>query len=299
MSKTDLTPIEEKKKNMDEITEGEKKNKWLSFGISILNNLLIIFFIGIIGANFIYMTTAANKLDNAGESLLEKLLPTNEANYFPEKGVFSGGASCSASKEHSTNWSNLNNIGIGKKGGWPYSMYNNSGFSFTQSFKNWFAKSIADTYITNRGLLQKWLGLFTPDKDDKNIFSNETFQMFIIAPLTILLFPLIIFFIYFSSWFSDFKSGWGFTLVGMFLCYSWITTSTVSIIQCMQYLLTFTVLPLIADYKRVKKIIGCNVKSLSLLFGLLVCSSGFSYLDNTISITMLVVYLFLVIKSFW
>jgi hypothetical protein len=246
------------------------------------------------------MTTAINKVDTTGTSLLEKLLPTDETSYFPQNGPLKGGSTCSSSKEHATNWTNLNNIGIGKKGGWPYSMYNgDSGYGITQNFKNWFSKSIADAYITNRGLLQKWLGLFSYDKEDKNIFSNETFQMLVIAPLTFLLFPLIAIFIYFSTWFSAFKSGWGFALIGMFLCYSWFTTSVVSSIQCLQYLLTFAILPLIADYKRIKKIIGCNVKALSLLFGLLICSSAFSYLNNTISITMFCVYLFLIIKSFW
>jgi hypothetical protein len=293
MAKTDST-IEEKRKEMNKNNE---KNKWVSFGISIIINILIIFFIGIIGANFIYMTSAVNKVDTSGVTLLEKLLPTDEYHYFPQGGALKGGA-CSSSKEYSTNWTNLSNIGIGNKGGWPYSMYNpNGGYGIVQNFKNWFAKSIADSYITNRGLLQKWLGVFSPDKEEKNKFSNETFQMFIIAPLMFLVFPFISLFIYSSSWFSEFKSGVGFTVVGMFLCYSWCTTATVSFIQSIQYLLTFLVLPLIADFKRVKKIIGCNVKSLSLLFGLLVCSSAFSYLDNTVSVTMFVVYLILLIKA--
>ena len=302
MSKTGLTPIEEKKKDINDINESNKQNKWLLFGTSIISNLLIVFFVGVMGANFIYMTSAINKVDNQGISLLEKFLPTEESSYFPQNGPLKGGSMCSSSKEHSTNWSNLNNIGIGKKGGWPYSMYKNNEdgeHGITQKFKNWFSTSIADCYITNRSVLQKWLGLFSSDKEDKNIFSNETFQMFVVAPLMFLIFPLIIFFIYFSSWFSSFKSGWGFTLIGMFLLYSWFTTSTVSLIQCNQYLLTFVFFPLIADYKRIRKIIGCNVKGLSLLFGLLVCSSAFSYLDNTISITMFLVYLFLIIKSFW
>ena len=297
MSKTDLNSIEEKRKQMSGDNE---KNKWASFGISIVVNILIIFFIGIIGANVIYMTSAINKVDNAGITLLEKLLPTDESHYFPQGGSFKGGATCSSGKEYSTNWTNLNNIGIGNKSGWPYSMYNpHSGYGIIQGFKNWFAKSIADCYITNRGLFQNFLQVFAPDREDKNKFSNETFQMFILAPIMFIVFPLVSTFIYLSSWFSEFKAGIGFTLIGMFLCYSWFTTATVSFIQSMQYLLTFLVLPLIADYKRIKKIIGCNVKSLSFLFGLLVCSSGFVYLDTTISVTMFVVYLSLLIKSFW
>jgi len=300
MSKTDLSPIEEKKKNLDNSTNKET-NKWLQFGISIIMNLLIVSFIGIIGANFIYMTTATNKIYDGEVTLLEKLLPTEESHYFPPTGAMRGGSSCSSTVDPSPNWTNLNNIGIGKNGGWPYSMYKEGTLfnGITQNFKNWFAESVADSYMTNRGLLQKWLALFAPVEVDKNIFSNETFQIFIMAPLMLLIFPLLIFFIYFSTWFSAFKSGWVFTLFGMFFIYSWVTTSTVSFIQCMQYLLTFLCLPIFVDYKRIKKIINCNIKSLSLFFGLLICGSAVSYLDNTVAITMFVVYLIMVIKSFW
>jgi hypothetical protein len=225
-------------------------------------------------------------------------MPTDENRYFPP--MSGGGESCSNNKEYSTNWTNLNKIGIGKNGGFPYSMYKEGIFNgLFQRFKNWLAKSTADAYITDRGLLQKWLSLFSPDKESKNIFANETFQMFIMSPLMFLVFPLVIIFIFFSSWFSLFKQGWIFALVGVFLIYSWVINASVSIVQSMQYLLTFIFLPILADFKRIKKIIGCNAKALSLFFGLLVCSSAFSFLDNTVSITMFVVYLGMVIKSFW
>jgi hypothetical protein len=297
MATTLLTPIEEKKKVIKSETSD---NKWLSFGLSIISNILLTLLIAISGANFIYMTTAVIKLDNNGESLLEKLMPTEESKYFPQNQMSGGGERCSAGKEYSTNWTNLNKIGIGKTGGFPYSSYEEGIFNgLFQRFKNWLAKGVADSYINDRFILQKWLSLFSPDKDGKNIFANETFQMFIMSPLMFLVFPLVIIFIFFSSWFSLFKEGWVFALVGMFLIYSWVINSSVSIVQSMQYLLTFMFLPIIADFKRIKKIIGCNVKALSLFFGLLVCSSAFSYLDNTVSITMFVVYLGMIIKSFW
>ena len=176
--------------------------------------------------------------------------------------------------------------------------------NYLQLFKNWFAQSTADSYKTNRSFLQQWLKLFSlnkgADKDtEENIFSNESFQMFVASPLTFIVFPLVIFLTYFSSWFSMFKMGWGWTLIGIFLFYSWFISFGVSFVQMFQYLFTLMFLPLFADIKRVKKIFGCNVKGLSILFGLLVCSSAFSHLDNTISITMFIVYLLMIIKSYW
>jgi hypothetical protein len=298
MAATLLSPIETKKKEINESANKNVGNNWMKFGLSIVTNILITLLIAVSGANFIYMTTAINKTENNGGTLLEKLLPTDEKSYFP--GMSGGGANCSNNKEYSTNWTSLNNFGIGKKGGWPYNMYSEGMFNgLFQRFKNWFAKSTADAYITDRTLLQKWLSLFTPDKEGKNFFANETIQMFFISPLMFLIFPLVIIFIVFSSWFSLFKESWMFALVGMFLCYSWLINSSVSIVQSLQYLFTFMILPVLADFKRIKKIIGCNVKALSLFFGLLVCSSAFSYLDVTTAVTMFIVYLAMIVKSFW
>lgn len=295
MTATVLSPIEKKKITHDSIDNTQ--NNWVKFGISILINILITLLIGFSGANLIYLTTAVTKIDN-GVSLLEKLMPTETSAYFPK---MSGGGNCSASKEYTTNWTNLNNIGVGTKGGWLYNMYNNDSVfnGIFQRFKNWMAKGVADSYITNRSLLQKWLALFSPDAAGKNLFANETFQIFILNPFMLLVFPLVVIFIYFSNWVSLFKEGWIFTLVGIFLIYSWVINSSVAFVQSLQYVLTFLFLPIFADYKRIKKIIGCNAKSLSLLFGLLVCSSAFSCLDNNIAITMFVVYLIMIIKSFW
>jgi hypothetical protein len=307
MVNTELTLIEEKKKNLkDGNSNGDSNtNNWLNFGLWIIFSLLIVLGVGVIGANLIYMTTAKNKFyDVAKVTLLEKLLPTEEAQYFPQKGgaikggAMKGGAMCSSSVDPAPNWSNLNNIGIGKSGGWPYSMYKEGRLNGVfQGFKNWFAESVADSYITSRSLLQKWLNLFAPVEVDKNIFSNETFQIFFLAPLMLLIFPLVVIFIYFSNWVSAFKTSWIYTIFGMIFVYSWFTTFFVVIIQAMQYLLTLLFLPLFADYKRIKKIINCNITSLSLLFGLLMCISAFQNLDTTIAITMLIVYLMMVVKT--
>jgi hypothetical protein len=307
MASSILNEIDEKKK----LKESEVKNtgnNWTSFGLSLISNIMMTLLIGLLGSNFIYMTTANTKtyaIDNLKLSILDMLLPTTEKQYFPlDEKIYTGGSKCSETAEFNTNWKNLNNIGVGSRGSWPYSMYiDDSNLKqkngYGQLFKNWFATSTADSYIRGRDLLKYWLNIFSPGKDDKNIFANDTFQIFLVAPFMFFMFIFLIIFMYFSSWFSLFKSGWGFTLIGLFLIYSWFITFGITFVQSFQYLFTFMFIPLIADYKRVKKIFGCNVKSLSMFFGLLVCSSAFSYLDNTISITMFVVYLLMILKSFW
>ena len=307
MVKKEETVIEEKKKLREEGIDKKNENQWVDFCISIVINIIITLVIGILGANFIYLTTAENAKQD-GDTLLEYLFPTSDAKYAPTP-ITTGGARCSKTMGYNTNFSLLKKIGIGASNSWPYNMYktidkndkNDKHNTYSQLFKNWFAESIADSYKTNRSLLQQCLKLFSLSKEgaEENIFSNETFQMFIVSPLTFLVFPLTIFFTYCCSWFSMFKMGWGFTLIGAFLIYSWLISFSVSFAQTVQYLFTFTLLPLFADIKRVRKIFGCNAKALSIFFGILVCSSAVSYLDTTISITMFVVYLLMLIKSYW
>lgn len=310
MSTKEATALEEKKKLKEEGVDKQNENDWAQFGISIVKNIVTTLIIGLLGANFIYLTTAESA-KQGGSTLLEYMFPTSDASYAPTP-VTTGGTRCSKEIGHNTNIRLLNKIGVGTTNSWPYSMYKNIDSNdktnkyntYTQQFKNWFAQSTAESYKTNRSLLQQWFKLFSLNKDsdkneDENIFSNESFQMFIVSPLMFLVFPLTIFFTYFCSWFSMFKMGWGWTLIGMCLIYSWIIPFGVSFVQTIQYIFAFMFLPLFADIKRVKKIFGCNVKGLSIFFGLLMCSSAFSHLDDTISITMSIVFLLMIIKSYW
>jgi hypothetical protein len=302
MADSNLTPIEQKKAAAATTTSDDgTQNKWGPFGISILMNIVITLVIGISGANIIYLTNSINNKDSNGISLLERLIPTQEQAYFPPKHTIlggGGGGACSASREYAPNWGLLSNIGVGTTGGFPYSWYNkNDRFSIIQQFINWVVVSTADSYVNNRGLLQKWLTLFARDSANKNIFANETFQMFVLSPFMYLILPLVVIFIHFSSWVSAFKSGVGFTFIGLFLAYSFMLTTGVSVVQTLQYLGMLTVLPLIADFNKIKKIISCNVKSLSFLFGLLLCGSAVTYLDNTIAITMFVSFILMTITS--
>jgi hypothetical protein len=45
-----------------------------------------------------------------------------------------------------------------------------------------------------------------------------------------------------------------------------------------------------------KKIVGCNIKILVILFGWLVCGAGFDWLDPTISLVMAIAFCVMVAK---
>jgi hypothetical protein len=70
-------------------------------------------------------------------------------------------------------------------------------------------------------------------------------------------------------------------------------------VQFIQYLLFFTIIPLLQNLPMVRKILHCNIKTLGILFGGLVCSSAISNLDYTTSTVMIVVYIIMTIKALW
>ena len=305
--------IEEKKKSLNK-NKNSNSNDWGKFGMSIISNLVTTIAVGLIGSNFIYMTTA-------NTVILDKLLPTEESDYFvPDKDKdkekiktsVGGGKKEDELKNigHNTNWKLLKKFGIGTKGGGVYKMYNkeNSGFG------NWIARSTADSYIRSRSILKSFLAFFSPsmndadDADDEeeadttdsnnsnNMFSNQSFQMLFVAPTVLLLSIFIFMFIGISTLYSTFKLGWIRALIGIFFVYTYFVTAGVATVQSIQFICTLLFVPLLADWGRVKHILTSNVDTLSFLFGILVCTSASKYLNQTISITMFVMYAILLIK---
>ncbi len=271
----------------------EKESDWIAFSINVLQNFVITLFIGLIGANFIF-------LSNSEPNFLEKILPTEEANYFASISRGGGeGGEYYTKKTSDTTKGALEALGIGVKGGFPYK-YKKTSNGFIQDFINWMIDTSYKSFSINRSWLQTWIGYFS----DKNSFlNNDTFQILLIAPVTlmasILAFPAGFITSLYSSFITTANLGLFWAVLGLFLGYNWIMASTISFVMFIQYLLFFIVMPLLANLTMIKKILHSNVTTLGLLFGALVCGSGIAHLDYITSSVMLVVYVILAIKAIW
>ena len=318
---TKQTPIEEKLQEKKE-TATAKTNNWEGFGRSLLSNLVITLFIGLAGSNFIYLTRMANEpisKSNKNSSVLDLLLPTNPSMYFPtqknqeetnnyiktlDSSLFTncGNNNTCASAEACTHYKRLAAFIIGTLGGWPYSMRDPkvpSPIGLWSQFKYWIADSTADSYINNRTILHKICATFAPEKSGENMLANQPFQMFVIAPIMYLIIPLVMFFLYFSSIFSLFRTSPLWAISGLFLLYTFFISYGVSVVQFIQYIATLLLVPILADYKMVKNIFKCNGKALVYFFLFLTCTSAFANFDNTISITILVAYIAILVTGYW
>ena len=326
MATTTLTPIQSKKiqNNKDTASALSNNNSWSGFGISLLVNLIITVVVGLVGSNFIYLTRAASESIGKSITLLEFLLPTKEWVYFTNKKVkdetdsyvkninSSIFANCGkdntcSGAEPCTNYKRLAKFNIGTLGGWPYSMRDPkfpAPWGLWSQFKYWIADSTADSYIRNRGYLQKVLSIFAPDKGGSNMFANEPFQMFVVTPLVYIITPLIMLFIFFSSIFSLFATSPGWAIFGILFFFSTFFISYgISAVQAFQFMCTLTLVPLLADFKMVKNIFKCNGYALVHFFLICTCISAIIHLEDIIAWTIVGVYglymLYKLVKMWW
>jgi hypothetical protein len=321
MAVTVSTPIEEKKKKLNkDAGSAMGTNNWAGFGLSLISNLILTLIIGLLGSNFIYLTRSASTMMNKTSSVLEYLMPTKEGAYFPDENVrekYSDYLKTLTNKtfvqncgknndcfkaEPCTNYQRLAKVNIGTLGGWPYSMKDPKvpdPSGLWQKFKYWVADSVAKSYIRDRSWMQKWLTFFAPEKEGGNMFANQSLQMYIIAPLMYLLVPLVMCIVFLSLLFSMIGTSPGWAICGFFLCYTFFILYGVASIQMFQYMCTLLFVPLLADAKMVKNIFKCNGKSLMYFFLFLTCASAFANFDNTIAITVLVMYIIILITGYW
>jgi hypothetical protein len=170
-----------------------------------------------------------------------------------------------------------------------------------QKFKNWLAYSTAKTYISSRGIFKDYIKFFGPPEEGAtNIFSNQTFLILIMAPLNALFVSMLVPFLGFvlNLWYS-FSASFAWSIVGIFLVYTFLIASITSIMHYFQFLKTFLLLPLSERWPEIQSIITCNIKTLIFVFGWLVCTGAFSFLDPMTSGVMAVVYVILMGKMIY
>ena len=264
----------------------DSSRSWVSFIKSLFIYFLLTLLFGVFGSSFIYLTTRGSDLDI--------ILPTNEEFYTAPKfesqkyGPYSD-VNC---KETS-----LDKFTVLQEN-FPYNMIKAKGsskaelqnLSFVQRLTNWFAKTVAGCFKTNRAILKDWLDNFTPNTP----MGNHTFQIYIGFPFTII-FSFVALLTGFGAAFgSAVSADMKVTVWGGFLIYAWSVCIGLSMLIFLRLIGTICFLPMSQNWKEVANIMACNVKALVVLFGFFVCGSAYATLDPSIAGIMGVVYIALV-----
>lgn len=310
-----MTPIDEKKETKKKDEEKQSKtNDWGSFGLSILVSFVYTLVWGVIGSNLLFIVN----------SDLDKLLPTDSTQppySLPPKasemtslgqrgGTYKNCKYASATKGKKgslldlfTGFTTMKAPSGKTSGNFPYNLKKKRSLidlSLMDNVKDWFANSIQFSYIHGRSILKDTLGLF-----NKACLQTASDNFLFLS--SILIVPLILFssssWGFFATLFGEFFStdnAWIFGIASMILFGIGIfIPTTISVVQFMQTLGLFFLLPLLTNSGIVVSILKEKINLLAILFGGFVVSQAFTYLDNTISMSMLVAYAVLTLGSFF
>jgi len=264
---------------------------WIKFIKALAHFFILSLLIGLFGSGFIYLTSRGSDLDI--------ILPTYE--------LFYTAPSYKVQKNGPYTDVNCNEVGSGSFGvfedNFPYNLIKTHGsskeelkaLSFVERLTNWFAKTVAGCFKSNRGLLKNWLDNFTPGTP----LGNHAFQIYIGFPFTMAV-SLIAFV---TGFWAAFGAAVGadskMTLWGGFLLYAWALTLGLSCVIFLRLIGTICFLPMSQNWKEVANIMACNVKAIVILFGFFVCGAAYDNLDTTVSGCMGIVYLALVSYTLW
>lgn len=297
----------------------KKKNDWGKWGGSMVSNVLSTIIFVLVGSNFIFYTSLYDKSK-------QTLFPTNQQQYYvPDKQSINqsevstpllkkqqGGMNDCKSKDK-ISIGNLGNtvkkMGVPPNIGWPYSMIEGSNMDLSiQGFKNWYGISVAEIMINLRKLLLIIIGFF--DKDDKNVFTTDMFQIifsnviFILIPLLLPILLPVIFIIFlamssFAAWKNDEHPFHLFFLAIFFCGPAAFLSGGVMATSFIQFLFTFLLLPLFLNQAKLKKIALCNVDLFTYLFGALCVSSTITHLDGNYGNVALIIYMLAILRRLY
>ena len=270
--------------------EWDDSTSWVAFIKSLFIYFLLTMIFGLFGSGFIYMTTRGSDLD--------LMLPTdNEFYSAPQFEINKSGPYTDVNcKEEPSG------MFAGIEDNFPYNLIKAKGstpeelkpLGLTGRLTNWFAKTVAGSFKSNRGLLKGWLDNFKPNTP----MGNHVFQLYIAMPFTIIVGTIVAFIT--GGW-AAFGAGVSadmkVTVWGGFLLYAWALCFGLAFIMSLRLLGTMCFLPMSENWKEVANIMACNVKPLVALFGFFVCGSAYDTLDPTVSGVMGIVYLLLVTIS--
>lgn len=281
-------------KNTDDTSTSTDTPDWGGFTGSVIVNFIVFLLLIIIGSNFVFLVHFSS---------LELVFPTDIDKYLPKSNGLKGGnanLTTYARKLFGNSTDLLKQLGYANKlTGWPYSMYIKNAEEFTlQEVKNWFALTEANTYIMYRTVMKKvYSGKFKDEELLKQLPDPILFLIGILLPplFVTLIIPIMtgISTIFFS--FTSEKMGWVYSLCGFLLL---LLLAYVNVIlHQLSVVFNTLILPLIINYETVLTIAKINSEWLTMVFGLFILGSAFTYLDTTTSGIMAAAYLILIIKK--
>lgn len=273
--------------------DGSSENDWITFAGSVVHAFIQILIIGLLGANFVYLT----RID------LDLYFPSepNEVPYSPlssSKKKSSARSKCGIPIDFTESklfdYENKYISGMFIHG-FPYSMESN-GDTFGGFLSNWFVNKVKYSYVWLRTVIKAIIE-FTGSTCAMSPDSMKSIVPFIVGPLAIGLILVITFLWWIPTIISVFfneDQNWGMLLsfVGLFFGWTWFIPIILALIQIIGVMFSFILFPPMLNGKKIMEIMGESFNSyyLTLLFLILVAVSAFANLNIIIAVVMTVVF---------
>jgi hypothetical protein len=296
------TPETEPETNPE--TETKKINNWSGFLSASVSALFTVLIIGLLGANFVYLTRINKDLFFPTDPVQRPYTDKNkQGNKLPP--LFnvkqSGGGIVGCGMPIDMTKSKLldNKYFRGTfEYGFPYSMESEAE-TFGGVLSNWFSNKVKYSYVWLRTVEKTIISFFesfcamSPD-------SAKDIVPFILGPFVIQLIFFITSMWYFPAlvsvfWNEDANSKYGIwiSILGLFFGWTWFVPMMTSFVQIFSALYKFILLPVMMNSGDIINIMGktFNAWWLKAIFFIMVSSAAFKNLDLMIAIIMLIVFI--------
>jgi hypothetical protein len=297
----------------NENTKSKKINNWSEFGGSVLIALITVLLLGVLGANFVYLTrinidyffptdpsqrpyTDKNKQGD----LLPPLFNLKEIDGDIEMtGGRGGGCGTSIDISKSPLLKNKYFRGTFDYGS-PYSAETPGNDTFGGVLGNWFSNKVKYSYIWLR-TVEKAIVSFMSSLCAMSPESASDIVPFILGPLVIKVILLITSLWFLPAMVSVFWNenpnnpyGIWISIIGLFFGWTWFVPLMTTFVQIFSSMFKLILLPLMMNVGDIFEIMGrpFNAWWLKLIFFILVVVSAFKNLESYIAIPILIVFLF-------
>jgi hypothetical protein len=285
---------------------GSGGNDWGSFMKVVFIGFIHILLLGLLGANFVYLTrvdldlffpTEADQRPYRDTNLVGNPLPplSSKAKKMENIKNASGGCGAPINVFNSKLFGNKYFEGLFDYG-IPYSMESREE-TFGGILTNWFSNKVKYSYIWLRQFIKTILEItgstcaIAPEsmKDIVPFIAGPVGISIIIAITSLWWIPTLV------SVFWNENHDWGLiiSVIGLFLGWTWFVPIMLSFIQIFGVLFTFTLLPVMLNGKKIMEIMSEKFNSyyLMVLFLLITIGSAFKYLNPIIAIVITIVFL--------
>lgn len=291
--------------------EEEKKNNWRGFATKVFSAFFSILIIGVLGANFVYMTRIKMDLffpsevsqrpytdENKTGTKLPQLFSQNQKGGKKMKGGSTGShGSCGVPIDFTQSPLFNNKYFSGMfEYGFPYSMHTKEN-TFGGIVSNWFVNKVQYSYSSLRTTIKTMID-FVGSTCALVPESMQSIVPFIFGPIVSLLIILVASLWWIPtlvSFFWNENSDWGMgiSILGLFLGWTWLLPVILTLFQVVGIIFSFTVLPVMLNAKKIMEIMGSKFNSyyLTLCLLLMVIGAAFKDLNIIIAIIMTIIFI--------